>query len=467
MMTGLSATAIFKNIFPDYARGLQHMRVNTLIRLRWLAIIGQTITVVAVQFGFGFSLPFVACLIVIAASALLNIVLTIRLPVNYRLAPSAATKILAFDIVQLAGLLYLTGGLENPFAVLFLSPVLVSATALSPERTLILGLLAVGCATILALVHDPLPWNASVRIELPFLYVSGIWFSLFLSMAFISIYAWQVAAEARQLADALAAMELVLEREQHLSQLDGLAAAAAHELGTPLATIALVAKELSRSLPQDDDTAADLQLLRDQVVRCREILGKLTSLGREDNMQFLATMTLRHLIEETVAPLRSLDVLLNVDIDGKGPEPRCLNRTALMFSLTNIIDNAIDFAGSEVWITARWDDDHVRLEIRDDGPGYAPDILMRLGEPYVTTRAVNRNEHKVPEEGATGGGLGLGLFIAKTLIERSGAEMVFSNATLPATGAITRITWRRADFEHDVEGVDNYRRAEKINRISA
>lgn len=465
-MTGLSATAIFKNIFPDYARGMQHMRVNTLISLRWLAIIGQTITVFAVQFGLGFSLPFLQCLVVIALSAALNLALTMRLPVNYRLNPSAATKILAFDILQLAGLLYLTGGLENPFSVLFLAPVLVSATALSPERTLVLGLLAAGCATILALSHEPLPWNASAKMELPFLYVSGIWFSLFLSMAFISIYAWQVAAEARQLADALAAMELVLEREQHLSQLDGLAAAAAHELGTPLATIALVAKELSRSLPQDDDTATDLQLLRDQVIRCREILGKLTSLGREDNMQFLATMTPRHLIEETVAPLRSLDVRLNVDIDGKGPEPRCLNSTGLMFSLTNIIDNAIDFAASDIFITARWDTSHVQLEIRDDGPGYAPEILMKLGGPYVTTRAANTSENKSGEEGGTGGGLGLGLFISKTLIERSGAELIFSNATPPETGAITRIVWQRVDFEHDVENVDGAKAMEKGEYIS-
>src|SRR5918995_1286954 len=282
--------AIAHTVFAQDARRL---RLDTLVRLRWLAVIGQSAAVAGVHFGLGFPLPLVPCLAVIAAAAALNLALRLRYPASYRLGEDAATLLLGFDILQLAALLYLTGGLQNPFAMLFLAPVLISATALPPERTLALGCLAVGSASLLALAHKPLPW-AGQAIELPFLYVSGIWAAILLGVAFTGVYAWRVAEEARQLAQALAATELVLAREQHLSQLDGLAAAAAHELGTPLATIALVARELERAGPRDGAMVEDLKLLREQVERCRGILAKLTSLD-QDQPGFLETMRLGHL----------------------------------------------------------------------------------------------------------------------------------------------------------------------------
>ncbi len=235
----------------DLVRDARHLRLDTLVRLRWLAITGQAVAVTGVRFGLGFELPFGFCFIAIAASAWLNLLLRIQYPASHRFSDNAATLVLAFDILQLAALLYLTGGLQNPFAMLFLAPVLISATALMPERTLGLGLLAVGSATILVIAHRPLPWFPDRSLALPFLYVTGIWTAILLGTAFTGIYAWRVAEEARQLAQALAATELVLAREQHLSQLDGLAAAAAHELGTPLATIALVAKEMDHAMPKD------------------------------------------------------------------------------------------------------------------------------------------------------------------------------------------------------------------------
>src|SRR5919202_3142376 len=242
----------------DFGQDARRLRLDTLVRLRWLAVAGQGAAVALVHFGFGFPLPFGACLFVIAVSAAVNAVLNIRYPASHRLGDDSATLLLGFDILQLAGLLYLTGGLQNPFAMLFLAPVLISATALPPERTLVLGLLAIGCATLLAIVQRPVPWQAGEQLDLPFLYVTGIWTAILLGMAFTGVYAWRVAEEARQLAQALAATELVLAREQHLSQLDGLAAAAAHELGTPLATIALVAKELALQLPADSPLADDV-----------------------------------------------------------------------------------------------------------------------------------------------------------------------------------------------------------------
>lgn len=424
---------------------VRHLRLDTLVRLRWLAITGQSAAVLGAQFGLGLNLPFGWCFLVIAVSSWLNLALRIRFPASYRLSDDSAALLLAFDIIQLAMLLFLTGGLQNPFSLLFLAPVLISATALPPERTLALGLLAIGLATLLALVHRPLPWFADGRLELPFLYVSGVWTAILLGTAFTAVYAWRVADEARKLAQALAATELVLAREQHLSQLDGLAAAAAHELGTPLGTIMVVAKELNRQLgpTATPAIAEDLSLLRDQVDRCRSILSKLTSLG-EDGEGFLQTVTLGHLVEELVAPQRALGIAVDVSQTGEGREPVCRRNPGVMYGLANLVDNAVDFADTRVAVEMRWTADRVTLAICDDGPGFPADVLLRAGEPYVTMR---RKERADPGE-MVGAGLGLGLFIAKTLIERSGAQITFSNASeLSPRGAVVRVAWSREIFE--------------------
>ena len=433
-----------------FVRDTRHVRLDTFVRLRWLAVIGQSAAVVGAKFGLGLNLPFGWCFLVIAASSWLNLALRIRFPASYRLSDESAALLLAFDIVQLAALLFLTGGLQNPFSLLFLAPVLISATALPPERTLALGLLAVGLATLLALVHRPLPWFADGRLELPFLYVSGVWAAILLGTAFTGVYAWRVAEETRQLSQALAATELVLAREQHLSQLDGLAAAAAHELGTPLGTIMVVTKELVRQLGPSASPAVaeDLHLLREQAERCRAILSKLTSLGNDEE-GFLDTVSFSHLVEELVAPQRALGTVLEVSKRGDGPEPVCRRNPGVMFGLANIVDNAVDFARSRVVIEARWTGERVALDVRDDGPGFPNEILLRAGEPYVTTRAPNRGK----QVDSVGAGLGLGLFIAKTLIERSGAQLTLSNVPPPGpTGAIVNVTWPRTAFERGVDG---------------
>ncbi|MFD1300927.1 ActS/PrrB/RegB family redox-sensitive histidine kinase [Methylobacterium marchantiae] len=430
-----------------FVRDARHLRLDTFVRLRWLAITGQSAAVVGAQFGLGLPLPFGWCFLVIAASSWLNLALRIRFPASYRLSDDSAALLLAFDIIQLAALLFLTGGLQNPFALLFLAPVLISATALPPERTLALGLLAIGLATMLALIHRPLPWFADGRLELPFLYVSGVWTAILLGTAFTGVYAWKVAEETRQLAQALAATELVLAREQHLSQLDGLAAAAAHELGTPLGTIMLVTKELTRQLAPTASPAVkeDLNLLRDQVDRCRGILSKLTSLDG-DEAGILQTVTLSHLVEELVAPQRAMGIELDVSSRGDGIEPACRRNPGVLFGLANIVDNAVDFATSRVVIEARWTAERVSLEISDDGPGFSSEILLRAGEPYVTTRSPDKSRGG----NSVGAGLGLGLFIAKTLIERSGALLTLSNVSgHQTTGAVVRVSWARHIFERD------------------
>ncbi len=422
---------------PLFARSNRHLRLDTLVRLRWLAIAGQSLAVTGVHFGLGFTLPFGWCFAAIAASAWLNIALRIRFPLSHRLRDGAATAMLGFDIIQLAALLAMTGGLQNPFSILFLAPVMISATALPPRRTLLLGVLAIVLASLLSVAHMPLPWAGPDRPMLPPSYQAGNWIALVLGLGFTGIYAWRVAKEARDLSMALTATELVLAREQHLSQLDGLAAAAAHELGTPLATIALVARELSRLAPAEGEMAEDIALLREQVERCRGILGKLASL-QDDDAGPLGELSLRLLIEEAAGPQRPFGVPFRIEMLGAKPEPVCRRNPGLTYSLGNIVDNAVDFARAEVTITAQWDASQVTLTIADDGPGFPPDVMMRAGEPYLT---------RATGESRTGGGLGLGLFIAKTLLERSGAALALSNLPAPASGAAVRISWPRAVFQ--------------------
>ena len=414
-----------------------HLRLNTLIRLRWLAIIGQSAAVIAVGYWLEFPLPVAICFALIAASAWLNLFLAFRYPTAHRLEPFAAIGILVFDTFQLAGLLYMTGGLTNPFSLLMTVPVVISATSMPLRWTTLLGLLVVAQATVLAFWHLPLPWFPGTMLAMPFIYVAGVWLAVVSSIAFTAIYAYRVAEEARLLATALAATELVLQREQHLSALDGLAAAAAHELGTPLATIALVAKEMERALSDDERFREDVTLLRSQSERCRGILKRLTSLSSEGEAH-ISRMPLTSVIEEVIAPHRDFGIDMKLEPGVRnGPEPVGRRNPGVIYGLGNLIENAVDFARSAVTVRWRWSEEAVAIEIIDDGPGYPAEIIDRIGEPYMSKRQAD----------AGGGGLGLGLFIAKTLLERSGASLGFSNAGGEGKGAIVTINWPRAAFE--------------------
>jgi two-component system sensor histidine kinase RegB len=415
----------------------RNVRLDTLLRLRWLAIIGQTIAVLVVYYVVEFQLPLWACLTVIALSAWLNIALRVRFSLTQRLEPTRAAWLLAFDIAELAVLLFLTGGLENPFAFLFLSPVLLSATALPPRITVILGAFAVLCATVLVFIHYPLPWDQDDPLELPWIYLLGVWFSILLAIGFIGVYAWQITEEGRQISEALAATELVLAREQHLTQLDGLAAAAAHELGTPLATIAVIARELERGIEADSPHADDVRLLREQAQRCRDILTKLTQLSTGEPFD---RMPLAALIEEVVAPHRNFGIDINVTFSQSADAPMGARNPAVLYGLGNILENAVDFAQARVEVRADWSEDDIAVTISDDGPGFAPEVMDRIGEPYVRSSKRRRMNGETT-------GLGLGFFIAKTLLERSGATIEFENRSYPDRGAVIEIRWHRSDFE--------------------
>lgn len=422
------------------------VRVDTLVRLRWISVIGQMIAVLVVHFALDFTLPLYACLAVIALAAWLNVALRVRFSVTQRLPPDRAAWLFAFDIAEIGVLLFLTGGLQNPFSFLLLGPVLLSATSLPPRMIVWLAVFAAFCTTVLAFYYYPLPWDADEKpMQLPAIYIAGVWLATLLSLGFIGVHAWQLTEEARQLSDALAATELVLAREQHLSALDGLAAAAAHELGTPLATITVVATELERAIEKGSPLTEDIVLLREQAQRCRQILGKLTELSADSEP--FDRMPLSALLEEVVAPHRNFGVAINVALNPHNTaEPIGGRNPAILYGLGNLVENAVDFARGTVDIAADWSGDDVAVTITDDGPGFAPEIMDRIGDPYVTSQ----RRRRMNLGGEAGGGLGLGFFIAKTLLERAGATLAFENRTAPDRGAVVRVRWSRGDFERSL-----------------
>lgn len=423
------------------------LRLQTSVRLRWTAVLGQLLAVGVVTFGYGFRLDVANCLLLIALSAWLNVYLSIRYPGRHRLSKSFAMALLLYDVLQLAGLLYLTGGIQNPFVVLLVAPVTVSAATLPPRYTIVLGASVVALATLLIVNYQPLPWFDNMRFELPRDYKVGVLVALIASMSFMAFFTWRLNKESRQMSAALAATDMVLASEQRLHALDGLAAAAAHELGTPLSTIVLVAKELERELGPQSRFKEDLELLHGQAMRCREILQKLTRKPDEQDPMH-ASVTVQELIEDAASAHRMSGKRLVITAaampgltDEQRAEPLGQRRPGVIYGLGNIVENAIGFAKSEVQLTARWTGDDVSVTVSDDGPGFAPEMMDNIGEPYVTSRRYDDKADKGHS------GLGLGFFIAKTLLERSGATVSFSNQAPPRTGAIVQVTWPRSSFE--------------------
>jgi two-component system, sensor histidine kinase RegB len=288
--------------------------------------------------------------------------------------------------------------------------------------------------------HKPLPWDGMVSLRLPWLYQIGLWVAILIAIAFIGIYAWRVAEEGRQFSAALTATELALTREKSISELDGLAAAAAHKLGTPLATIALIASELRKHDNLPDDVRDDIELLRSEVGRCRDILAEIASLG-EDQGGPLGAQPLDVVLHDLAEPYRLDGKTIDIKLAGEGAMPVISRNPGMIYGLGNLIENAVDFAKLHCGIAAEWNESRITISVRDDGPGFAADVLNRLGDPFISTR--KRRQKKQPDEQR--GGLGLGLFIAKTLLERTGATLNARNQ--PSSGAEIKVTWPRKSIE--------------------
>ncbi len=423
------------------------LRLGTLNMLRGMALAGQAITVLFVHFALGFNLPLSACLLAIAVGAAFTAILNVAYPAQHRPSDLAAFLYLAFDQTQASAVLFLTGGLQNPFTLILLAAVVIASSSMNLRYALALGGYTLALITVLAITHLPLPWEDGAELTLPPLYVAGSWIALMLSLGFTTIITFRISSEASRRQAGYAAMEIALASEQKLAALGSLAAAAAHELGTPLGTIAVVAKELQRELPKDGPLAEDAKLLRQQVDRCREILGRLANHHESDGLGPDARLPLLALLDDLAQPHRSLKV--QVTIEGADDSPVVRLMPELRYAVGNLIANAADFADRLVRVTAMWDEARIVVRIRDDGPGFASEVLAKLGEPYVTTRpghAALTDEQLGPAQPGQGHvGMGLGFFIAKTLLERTGAELTFGNAF--DGGASVTMAWPRGRLE--------------------
>lgn len=420
-------------------QGRGRLRLHTLIALRWRGVIGQLAVLVVAGVFAKAQIPWMWCLPLVAISAISNGLL-VWMNHGQRQAQDWETAgVLAFDTVQLSLLLFFTGGIINPFALMLVAPV---ALAASTVRTpYVLGMVTLGFCAVAAvsIYHWPFPAPAGEIIEFPMLYRTGMTVATIAAIGFTASYAWRASMESERMELALKVTQEVLAREQQLSALGALAAAAAHELGTPLATIQIVAKELGRNT-KDRQLKEDAELLVSQAERCREILKRLTDAPQtEDAMH--ARLTLLQLLNEVVEPHVSGAIRVEAVVTGPpgAQAPEIRRMPEVLHAMTTLVENATDFARSEVLVSARFDATAVIVEVRDDGPGFSPDVLAKLGQPYVTTRPHG--------EGSRSGhaGMGLGFFIAKTLLEKTGASVSFENAR--RGGAVVAARWLRSNIE--------------------
>jgi two-component system sensor histidine kinase RegB len=411
--------------------------LRRLAYIRWIAVTGQLATLLIVRYALGFSLDLPPCL----AIAAMPIAINILVPVYKRgrhIRARDALLFLAFDVVQLSAMLEVTGGLANPFALLLLGPVTVAAGLLPRKHVVVLTAFAVLCICGLGLPIHVLPWMI-VPLALPPLYLFGMWSALVIACCFIAAYNWVVSDDMRRAADALSATQAALAKEQRWSALGALAAAAAHELGSPLGTIAVIVRELGRELPPDSPIAEDIALLQSQSDRCRDILAELSRKPEQPNAPFEAIL-LTTLLETIAAPYNERGIHFGIVPSPRDSSPAPIIRQSpeLAHGFGNILQNAMQFAHAAVQATVAWSAYTVEVEIRDDGPGFPTGLLARLGEPYISGRKPGE-EH-----------LGLGLFIAMTLLERTGATLDFANSE--DGGAVVNCVWRRSDLDGKKDG---------------
>ena len=419
---------------PAPARPNGRVNGRTLVMMRWIAISGQLSSIAVITELLDIDLPIAPMLATVGASVLLNIVVMAQRSSQQRLTDQDATFYLAFDTLELTLLLYLTGGIVNPFTILLLAPLTVGAAILSFWNIGLLTLVNLACLAVIALWHLPMPWRGETLV-LPPLYLAGVWCGLAMASTMLASYVSRVAHESRRIADALTASQMALAREQRLSALGGLAAAAAHELGTPLGTIVVVAAELARDVPKDSPIAEDIALLRSQSLRCRDILAELARKPEADGGDPFERLPITALIDAASTSHRGTPTNLRIlaePLDGS-PEPVIRRRPEIIHGVGNLLQNALQFAEREVEVTAAWDVDTIRLTIADDGPGFPSHLLSRIGEPYISARA-DRAGH-----------MGLGIFIAETLLGRTGARVEFGNRR--QGGAQVLVHWERQSLD--------------------
>ncbi len=434
-------------MFDEMSRS-HWVRLRTLIVLRWIAVAGQLAAIEISRHYFGIQLNVGLCYVAVGAAIMANLVAIFVYPESKRLSEAETTLTLLFDLAQLSFLLFLTGGLNNPFALLILTPVTIAATALRLQSAAILAVVAVILVSVLTFTYVPLQLTTGETLEMPDFFRFGFWMAIVIGVAFLALYARRVSTEVNTMSEALLATQLALAREQKLTDLGGVVAAAAHELGTPLATIKLVSAELIDELSEQPVLREDAELIRDQADACRDILRSMGRAGKDD--LHMRRAPLDSVIREAAEPHRERGKDIRFDVapeaGGESRQPSIYRRPEVIHGLRNLVQNAVDFSKQTVWVDARWSDTHITIRIADDGRGFQPQVLSRIGDPFMRTRRSASDTRQRPEYE----GMGLGLFIAKTLLERSGAELTFDNGSDPTTpraerpercGALVEVTW--------------------------
>ena len=410
---------------------------KTLVNLRWIAITGQLITINFVHFYLKLNLPYIETHIVIFIGLITNIVLQFNIRTN-QLKDLSSSLFLAYDLLQIGALLYLTGGIFNPFALLIIVPTIVSSTFLSMGTTIILGTLTIGLLFVLKENHKMLPGLDTYNFDFPEYYLAGTLVSIIIGLVFLSYFGIRFSGETKKRTEALNKLQQVMAKEYELDSLGGQAAAAAHSLGTPLATISVVIKELKKEIGDKSKHSKDLDLLISQAKRCSDILKKISKKEISDD-QFINLVKVEDLLEEIIISFeetsdKKITLLENGDLNKinikKSPE--------IVYGLRNFIGNAIKFADREVCIKLESDEKMLVLTVNDDGPGFAEDIIKLIGEPYLKSKS---------KKIIGSVGLGLGIFLGKTLLERKKARLTFSNKE-DLKGATVKISWNILDIKN-------------------
>ena len=403
---------------------------STLTILRYIAIIGQFIAINIVYFYLSLPFPIELSYLIIFIGLLTNIYLQFGIKIN-QLKDLYAAIFLIYDLIQLSFLLYLTGGIFNPFSFLLIIPAIVSSTFLSMGTTIILGFVTSLLLLVISFFYLPLPGEDMNLLHFPDFYKIGIIISILIGLMFLSYFGIRFAGETKKRSEALNKLQEVIAKEYELESLGGQAAAAAHSLGTPLATIAVVAKELKKEIGDNKDISKDIDLLISQTKRCSEILKKISKKQIEEDI-FLSSIKLENLLEEIIDSFKEtsskkIDLILDNDNNKINIE----RTPEIIYGLRNFIGNAVKFSKSKVKITLKSDPHKIEIKINDDGPGIPDDIINKIGEPYIKSKSVELHSNS---------GLGLGTFLGKTLLERQGANLSFRRNT-DLGGALVIIRW--------------------------
>ena len=409
---------------------------KTLVILRYIAIFGQLFAVNIVYNYLNLSFPIIASHIIILVGLSTNLYLQFQIK-SSQLKDIYASLFLIYDLIQLSALLYLTGGILNPFSFLLIIPTIVSSTFLSMGTTIVLGFFTSILLLLISYFYLPLPGIQENTFTFPIFYKTGILVAIFIGLIFLSYFGIRFAGETKKRSEAFNKLQEVISKEYELESLGGQAAAAAHSLGTPLATISVVAKELKKDIGDNTEYSKDIDLLISQTKRCSEILKKISKKQIEDD-QFISSVKTEDLIEEIINSFRetsSKEINLICEDDENKID---IQRTPeIIYGLRNFIGNANKFAKEKIFITLKSNNDYTEITIEDDGGGYPSEILSKIGEPYLRS---------LKDKDKRQSGLGLGIFIGKNLLEKNFASLNCQNSKT-RTGAEVNIRWKNQDLK--------------------